>query len=146
MLDKKSILQLTEKLISYNEEADKIYESVRKEGAERDFYTAVKPFADEVHSSCQLWREQMTEWMENESFRHLYPMQIQQTADSLTLLYRRFSLKRAISDSKAMCSLSVSSCRMYGMKQPVKQSDRCQTPFAAPLHRLYQLMLCWGGI
>lgn len=84
MLDKKSILQLTEKLISYNEEADKIYDSVRKEGSERDFYTAVKPFADEVHSSCQLWREQMTEWMENESFRHLYPMQIQQTADNLS--------------------------------------------------------------
>ena len=26
----------------------------------------------------------MTEWMENESFRHLYPMQIQQTADNLS--------------------------------------------------------------
>ena len=84
MLDKKDILQLTDQLISYNEEADRIYESVRKEGAERDFFTAVKPFADEVHSACSLWNEQMTEWMKTESFRHLYPMQIQQTADNLS--------------------------------------------------------------
>ncbi|RFU65501.1 YppE family protein [Peribacillus glennii] len=84
MKDKEIALELTKKLISLCETADRIYEDVRETGKERDFYTEVKPFADEVHHTTTEWAGQMKKWMKAESFRYIFPQQIDQTAQNLT--------------------------------------------------------------
>ncbi|MFD0051649.1 YppE family protein [Actinomycetes bacterium NPDC127524] len=84
MQNKREIQELTQQLIGFCQAADKIYDSVREEGAEKDFYGEVKPFADKVHQAAKEWVIQMKEWMKSEAFTHLYPLQIEQTADNLS--------------------------------------------------------------
>ena len=47
-MQKEKLQLLTEQLIQYTDQADEIYEGVRKEGKEKDFFSEVKPFADQV--------------------------------------------------------------------------------------------------
>ncbi|MEK3797519.1 YppE family protein [Peribacillus sp. FSL H8-0477] len=84
MINKNYAKELTQKLIQFNEQADVIYEEVRAAGKEKDFYSEVKPFADEVHTTCSEWKDSMKEWMGMESFTHLFPLQIEQTANNLS--------------------------------------------------------------
>lgn len=84
MINKNYAKELTQKLIQFNEQADVIYEEVRAAGKEKDFYSEVKPFADEVHTACSEWKDNMKEWMGMESFTHLFPLQIEQTANNLS--------------------------------------------------------------
>ena len=42
------IITLTQQLITLAEEANSIYDTVRENGEEKDFYLEVKPFADQV--------------------------------------------------------------------------------------------------
>ncbi|MGE8077851.1 YppE family protein [Peribacillus loiseleuriae] len=83
MLDKIYMETLTVQLLQFTDKADKIYESVREEGKERDFYREVKPFVDEVDAVLKLWTPNMREWMKAEDFTHLFPQQIEQTANNL---------------------------------------------------------------
>lgn len=84
MEKKDEALQLTNKLISLCQKADQIYENVRSTGKEKDFFDEVKPFADEVHQTCLEWADLMKGWMEDESFKHLFPQQVDQTAQNLS--------------------------------------------------------------
>jgi len=83
MLDKNHTKILTTQLIAFTDQADEIYEAVRAEGKERDFYTEVKPFVEEVDLAIKEWTKNMQEWMKEESFQHLFPQQIEQTANNL---------------------------------------------------------------
>ena len=49
------IVRLTEQLITLTEEANSIYDAVRKDGVEKDFYHEIKPFADQVKQVCEEW-------------------------------------------------------------------------------------------
>lgn len=84
MMDKAKALKLTETLISMCDKADQIYEEARSTGQEKDFYSEVKPFADEVHHSSLEWAEEVKNWMNEESFKHLFPQQIDQASQNLS--------------------------------------------------------------
>nr|WP_225988759.1 YppE family protein [Peribacillus frigoritolerans] len=71
-------------MIKYTDQADDIYEGVRLEGKEKDFFSEVKPFADQVRTVCIEWETGMKEWMKETEFRHLFPEQIEQTAHNLS--------------------------------------------------------------
>lgn len=77
------IIMLTEQLISLAEEANTIYEKVREEGQEKDFYQEVKPFADHVKQVCEEWEQEMKKEMKRVTIQHLFPMQIEQAANNL---------------------------------------------------------------
>ncbi|WP_110927653.1 YppE family protein [Bacillus massiliglaciei] len=79
----KELHKLTKKLLDYTRSIDEKYENVRSDGKEPDFYSEVKPFADQVIDDCKTWEKGMKGWMAKESFRHLYPSQIEQTAGNL---------------------------------------------------------------
>jgi hypothetical protein len=79
-VQKEKLQQLTEQLIKYTDQADDIYEGVRLEGKEKDFFSEVKPFADQVRTVCIEWETGMKET----EFRHLFPEQIEQTAHNLS--------------------------------------------------------------
>ncbi|ASS96443.1 YppE family protein [Peribacillus simplex] len=83
-MQKEKLQLLTEQLIKYTDQADDIYEGVRKEGKEKDFFSEVKPFADQVRTVCIEWETGMKEWMKETEFRHLFPEQIEQTAHNLS--------------------------------------------------------------
>ncbi|WHY54862.1 YppE family protein [Peribacillus simplex] len=83
-MHKEKMRLLTEQLIQYTDKADEIYEGVRKEGKEKDFFSEVKPFADLVRTACIEWETGMKEWMRETDFRHLFPEQIEQTAHNLS--------------------------------------------------------------
>ncbi|MED4634094.1 YppE family protein [Peribacillus frigoritolerans] len=83
-MQKEKLQLLTEQLIKYTDQADDIYEGVRLEGKEKDFFSEVKPFADQVRTVCIEWEIGMKEWMKETEFRHLFPEQIEQTAHNLS--------------------------------------------------------------
>ncbi|CAH0186343.1 hypothetical protein SRABI96_01561 [Peribacillus sp. Bi96] len=83
-MQKEKLQLLTEQLIQYTSQADEIYEGVREEGKEKDFFSEVKPFADKVRSVCIEWEIGMKEWMKVTEFKHLFPEQIEQTAHNLS--------------------------------------------------------------
>lgn len=83
-MQKEKLQLLTEQLIKYTDQANDIYEGVRLEGKEKDFFSEVKPFADQVRTVCIEWETGMKEWMKETEFRHLFPEQIEQTAHNLS--------------------------------------------------------------
>ncbi|AOH55471.1 YppE family protein [Peribacillus muralis] len=83
-MEKEKLQRLTEELITYTAKANDIYEDVREEGKEKDFYAEVKPFADQVREACDEWEAGMKQWMRETEFKHLFPEQIEQTAHNLS--------------------------------------------------------------
>ncbi|MFJ7745946.1 YppE family protein [Peribacillus sp. NPDC097295] len=83
-MQKENLQKLTEQLLIYVNRANDIYDSVRSEGKEKDFFTEVKPFADQVQASCTEWENGIKVWMKETPFKHLYPEQIEQTANNLS--------------------------------------------------------------
>lgn len=77
------IITLTKQLITLAEEANSIYETVREEGKEKDFYQDIKPFADQVKEVCEEWEQEMKQAMKQVTFKHLFPSQIEQAAENL---------------------------------------------------------------
>ncbi|PJN90053.1 YppE family protein [Bacillus sp. mrc49] len=83
-MEKEKLQRLTDQLIKYTENANDTYEEVREAGKEKDFFSEVKPFADQVREACMEWEAGMKEWMKEIEFRHLFPEQIEQTAHNLS--------------------------------------------------------------
>ncbi len=77
------VVTLTQQLITFAEEADSIYEKVRLDGQEKDFYKEVKPFADEVKKVCEEWETVMKQVVTEVELKYLFPEQIEQTAQNL---------------------------------------------------------------
>lgn len=77
------IVSLTQHLITLAEEANSIYEAVREDGVEKDFYHEIKPFADLVKQVCEEWEQEMKQAMQIVTFKHLYPSQIEQASQNL---------------------------------------------------------------
>ena len=77
------ILTLTQKLITLAEQANSIYDTVRENEEEKDFYLEVKPFADQVNQVCEEWEQEMKQAMQQVTFQHLFPSQIEQAAGNL---------------------------------------------------------------
>ncbi|WP_180954209.1 YppE family protein [Bacillus sp. M6-12] len=98
-MDKSLIIEQTKKLIEYNHRADKIFDGVKADGTERDFFLEVKPFADDVHQLAREWAEAVKGWMKAESFSYLYPLQVEQAAENISnvaiqAFYPKTSLSR----------------------------------------------------
>ncbi len=81
-MDRRVVI-LTQQLITFAEEADSIYEKVRSDGQEKDFYKEVKPFADEVKKVCEEWEIVMKQVVTEMELKYLFSEQIEQTAQNL---------------------------------------------------------------
>ena len=79
----RQVVTLTQRLITFAEEADSIYEQVRSDGQEKDFYKEIKPFADEVKKVCGEWETVMKQVLTEVKLQYLFPEQIEQTAQNL---------------------------------------------------------------
>ncbi|ULT55444.1 YppE family protein [Neobacillus drentensis] len=77
------ILELTEKLFHYNELFLKNYHEGRETGLTHDFYSEIKPFADEVKEINDKWNRAMKKWLPTANTLHLHLTQIDTTSSHI---------------------------------------------------------------
>ncbi|MEH7176641.1 DUF1798 family protein [Neobacillus vireti] len=80
------ILQLTKKLLHYNQLALKYYEEAREEATEHDFHQVVKPFANTVKELTVEWSALMKNWLAVSPQKHIHLKQIDSTSEHMEQL------------------------------------------------------------
>jgi hypothetical protein len=80
------IVQLTEKLLAYNDLFMKYYQEGRQTGIKPDFHEVIKPFANEVKEINEQWNRAMKIWLSKTSLKHLHLKQIDSTSDHIDQL------------------------------------------------------------
>jgi hypothetical protein len=83
-MDKEMILKDTALLQKYNQELLEIHLSAINEGNTADFFTVVKPFADNVNDVVERWKGNILQWIKKEHPKYLHPNQIENTIENLT--------------------------------------------------------------
>ncbi|GLB57951.1 YppE family protein [Cytobacillus sp. NCCP-133] len=86
MTHNEDLLQLTEQLLAYMHTSDNRYKKVKESGAKGDFYSEVKPFADEVKALNDKWRIDASEWLLRHKPRNLYPQQIDSASEHIEMV------------------------------------------------------------
>ncbi|UOE92295.1 DUF1798 family protein [Alkalihalobacillus sp. LMS39] len=74
----KELRKLTKKMYDF------VDIEMTKERYEERFFTEFKPFADEVHYKASEWKELAMEWVDYESPKYIYTMQITNLFDNIT--------------------------------------------------------------
>lgn len=76
MIDKQRLLQQTEALIQFVKTSDERYKRIKESGLKGDFYTEVKPFADEVKQVNDEWKDAAIFWIAAEMPKNIHQQQI----------------------------------------------------------------------
>lgn len=82
----KELARRTEILLTDVEKALRRFETVKSTGVKGDFYSEVKPFADEIKQKAKEWEDEAIIWLEKHPQRHLHPQQIRSTAENLEMV------------------------------------------------------------
>ncbi|MCA1063143.1 YppE family protein [Rossellomorea sp. AcN35-11] len=77
---------VTEELLVLAEKMMNEYKTRRESGEKGDFYTEVKPFADEVKEKNDAWKELSMSWIKDYRPKHLHLPQIINTFDNIEML------------------------------------------------------------
>ncbi|TCP31599.1 uncharacterized protein DUF1798 [Scopulibacillus darangshiensis] len=84
---KDRLKQLTIQLKDYNNKAHSQFVGrTRQEGYNVDFFGEVKPFADDVLRLVDEWKPLALEWVKRDHPKYVYPIQINDTYDNLTII------------------------------------------------------------
>jgi Bacterial domain of unknown function (DUF1798) len=78
--------ELTLQLISLTEKMMDEYKRRRSTGEKGDFYSEVKPFADEVKAINDKWKQQSLIWINKHHPKNLHAPQIENTSDNIEML------------------------------------------------------------
>ena len=81
-----NILALSRKLLENMDTAFKRFHHSKEEGVRGDFHTEVKPFADEVKTATDAWRESAVQWVKINRPKNLHANQIETAADYLEVI------------------------------------------------------------
>ncbi|MBT2639063.1 MULTISPECIES: YppE family protein [unclassified Bacillus (in: firmicutes)] len=81
-----SILTLSRKLLVNVDTAHKKFQYSKEKGIRGDFYSEVKPFADEVKIAADAWRESAAKWVRDNRPKNLHANQIETAADYLEVI------------------------------------------------------------
>ena len=81
-----NIVALSKKLLVDVETAHKRFQYSKEEGVRGDFHAEVKPFADEVKSASDAWRELAGKWIRANRPKNLHANQIETAADYLEVI------------------------------------------------------------
>ncbi len=86
-LDNQSILsELNERLYKYSKEIEDTFLSVKSSGEKGDFFSQVKPFAEEVKEVVDHWKEEAASWIERNRPKNLHVSQIESAAEQLEMI------------------------------------------------------------
>ncbi|WP_245947361.1 YppE family protein [Bacillus taeanensis] len=81
------LLLYTKQLQQLNKQAyDQYHNRTKHEGYEVNFYEEVKPFADEVLAISNNWKPLAEEWIADAKPKYVYPIQIHDTYENLTII------------------------------------------------------------
>jgi len=69
--------QITEQLLMYVDTLSEKFKNVKETKKGGDFYTEVKPFADEVKYINDKWKEEAQFWIEKKSPKNIHMQQIE---------------------------------------------------------------------
>ncbi|RYL88862.1 DUF1798 family protein [Sporolactobacillus sp. THM7-4] len=79
--------QLTAELRKANRDAhDQFVNRTLQDDYETDFYGEVKPFADKMQRLIDEWRPLATGWVIRRKPKYVYPIQIKDTCDNLSIV------------------------------------------------------------
>ncbi|MCR8846901.1 YppE family protein [Rossellomorea sp. SC111] len=78
--------QVTEELLVLVEKMMNEYKSRRESGEKGEFYTEVKPFADEVKEKNDRWKDLSLNWIKDCKPKHIHFPQIVNTFDNIEML------------------------------------------------------------
>lgn len=91
---------LTAKLKKLNNQAYEYYKFYSQSEGEADFFEEVKPFADEVKDTLEVWTPSVLKWVEWEKPSDLHPAQIDQLVENFEILsvtcFQRDSKKKKL--------------------------------------------------
>ncbi len=82
----RELKQVTEELVVLVEKMMSEYKSRRESGEKGDFYTEVKPFADEVKEKNDAWKELSMNWIKEYKPKHIHLPQVLNTFDNIEML------------------------------------------------------------
>jgi len=86
-LDNQSMLsELNERLYEYTKEIDDTFLSVKMSGEKGDFFSQVKPFADEVKEVVDHWKVEAASWIKRNRPKNLHTSQIESAAEQLEMI------------------------------------------------------------
>jgi len=77
---------LNRQLISYTHELYDLYQEVKATGVEKDFFSEVKPFCDTLQDAIDSWLPAAKAWVEARRPAHLFPSQLEHTAENLQMV------------------------------------------------------------
>ncbi|WP_077213764.1 YppE family protein [Bacillus dakarensis] len=86
MTQAKELQLLTEKIISYLNTIEDKFQEVKRTGEKGEFYSEVKPFADDVKEINDRWLKSATAWVEETMPRNLFPKQIESAHEQIEML------------------------------------------------------------
>ncbi|WP_257351804.1 YppE family protein [Pseudalkalibacillus decolorationis] len=110
--------ELTSQLRMYNKQAEEQYEErTIFEEYTVDFYGEVKPFADKVQMLVDEWKPLATEWAMREHPKYVYPIQIKDTSENLTII----AVQAFQTDTKAKRFLAMTKSIEYILESMEKQ-------------------------
>ncbi|AND41196.1 MULTISPECIES: YppE family protein [Cytobacillus] len=116
MVHENSLLQMTEQLLECVEISDSRFKKVKESGEKGDFYNEVKPFADDVKSINERWKEEALEWIGIHKPRNLYPQQIESAAEHIELV----SIQAFFPETSKTRFINYVNSAVYVLKQLIK--------------------------
>ncbi|MFD1707165.1 YppE family protein [Siminovitchia sediminis] len=85
-MEYEQLKDLTCQLLKLNRQAAKVYQRCRETGEKGDFYTQVKPFADQVKELSEKWEQEAMLWVHTVKPDNLFPIQIKNTSENLQMV------------------------------------------------------------
>lgn len=85
-MDVNKLHQLSSELLKCNEDAYQHFHHARETNTPGDFFSQVKPFADQVKQLCDEWEPTAVEWVLRNKPKNVYPMQIRNTAENMQMV------------------------------------------------------------
>ncbi|HEY4553600.1 MAG TPA: YppE family protein [Bacillaceae bacterium] len=85
-MEEKELKKLTIILCEYCHKAAEAFEKCKLAGQQEDFFSVVKPFADQVKELAEKWEPAAVQWCIENKPKHVHPIQIRNTAENLQMV------------------------------------------------------------
>ncbi|WLD91783.1 YppE family protein [Alkalihalobacillus sp. AL-G] len=116
--DNSRLNEMTKQLRVYTKQAEQQFEQrTMSDGYEVDFFGSAKPFADKVQSLVDEWKPLASEWAIRERPKYVYPIQIKDTSENLTII----AVQAFQKDTKAKRFLAMTKSIDYILESMEKQ-------------------------
>lgn len=78
--------ELTEQLVDIVTRANERYYLAREQKEKGDFYTEVKPFADEARLQSEEWEKEISTYLQTKPFKHIHYPQVKAVVENIELI------------------------------------------------------------